>query len=195
MEYVRPVLELALPGLRNLYSDIIRENCATYVPKHCPFACSDPYAYRLIPLLIRCGKSILTESDLQTIFRSLLSVINDEADPGFLTTLFKNLADSILLVHPNSLPGDLKADIILATQNKLHSLAQRRKQRQEFLATQSPEELADESEDVKLIEELEDFALDEIARLIALFDSNHRLLVGVSSVRELGVFGPASYDV
>lgn len=53
----------------------------------------------------------------------------------------------------------------------------------------SAEELEEEREDVALLEELEDFALDDIAKLLKLFDPAHPLLVAVSSVKELGIRG------
>ena len=49
------------------------------------------------------------------------------------------------------------------------------------------DELEEEREDAALLEELEDFALDEVARLLRLFEGSQPLLVAVSSVKELGV--------
>ena len=37
-----------------------------------------------------------------------------------------------------------------------------------------------------LLEEIEDFALEDMAKLLMMLDSNHPLLVAVASVRELG---------
>ncbi|KAG8908141.1 hypothetical protein FRB99_000169 [Tulasnella sp. 403] len=170
VDYVRPVLELCLPGLRYFYHEGVRESSAM-----------------LIPMLIVCGKSILTAPDLQTVFRTLLSAINEEDEAGFLSSLYKSVVDSLLVIPPNSLPADLTNDVIATTQKKLHAIAQRRKQRTDHLLSQGREDFEDEREDIALLEELEDFVLDEVTRLLHLFDSNHPLLVVVGSVRELGV--------
>jgi importin-5 len=42
-------------------------------------------------------------------------------------------------------------------------------------------------DDMVLLEEIEDFVLEDIGKLLMAFDSNHPLLVAVSSVRELGL--------
>ena len=84
-------------------------------------------------------------------------------------------------------------------------LADKRKARQARFARISPspssspgsalsgsaggDELEEEREDAALLEELEDFALDEVARLLRLFDGAQPLLVAVGSVKLLGVRG------
>lgn len=139
-------------------------------------------------MLISCGTSVLTQPELQTIFRSILSAINEENDPGFLSSLYKSINDAMLVIPANTIPPDLSTDIISSTQSKLRSIGQRRKGRFErAYSQQAPEDAEEEREDMLLMEELEDFALDEIARLLRAFDPNHLLLITVSSVRELGI--------
>lgn len=38
-----------------------------------------------------------------------------------------------------------------------------------------------------LIEEMEDFPLEDMAKMLMPFDANHPLLIAISSVRELGL--------
>ena len=45
----------------------------------------------------------------------------------------------------------------------------------------------DEAQDAALLEEMEDFVLEDMARVLGLFEKDHPLLIAVSSVRELGV--------
>lgn len=41
-------------------------------------------------------------------------------------------------------------------------------------------------EELALMEEIEDFALEDMAKMLCLFDKNHPLLVAVAGVRDLG---------
>ena len=41
-------------------------------------------------------------------------------------------------------------------------------------------------DEMALVEEMEDFALEDMAKMLATFDPNHPLLVAVSGVRDLG---------
>ena len=44
-----------------------------------------------------------------------------------------------------------------------------------------------EKEDIALLEEIEEFALEDMAKLLASLDPNHALLVAISSVKALGI--------
>lgn len=142
-------------------------------------------------MLLVCGKSTLQDTDLQTIFRTLLAVLDEESEPGFLSSLYKCVVDSMLVMPDHALPADLTSDLVSATNRKLGDLAQLRKQRSDHFYSQSPEDRAEEQEDMALFEEIEDFELDEMARFLRMIDSNHRLLIAVSSVRELAIAAPA----
>lgn len=141
-------------------------------------------------MLIVCGKSIITPSDLQTIFRTIHSSISEETEPGFLSSLYKSLVDTMLIIPPASIPANLVADLLTATQSKLQGIAQVRKQRSEHVYSQSTEDSEELRDDMLLIEELEGFALDEIGRFLKFVDPNHILLIAVGSVRELGLTTP-----
>jgi len=49
----------------------------------------------------------------------------------------------------------------------------------------SPTRLEEEREDIALLEEMEDFALEDMGKVLALFDKRHPLLVAIGSVKEL----------
>ena len=67
---------------------------------------------------------------------------------------------------------------------RLQSLADKRKAR----ASRPAHELREDKEDLMLIEEMEDFALDDMGKMLKyVFDPNHRLLIAIGSVRELGL--------
>ncbi|KAG8978874.1 hypothetical protein FRB93_010526 [Tulasnella sp. JGI-2019a] len=172
-EYVRPVLELCLPGLRYFYHEGVRESSAM-----------------LIPMLLVCGKTTLTVSDLHTIFRTLLAALDEETESGFLSSLYKSIVDSMLVMPDHTLPADLTVDILSATNRKLQALAQNRNQRSDHIFSQSSEDAEEEKEDMALLEELEDFELDEMSRFLKLLDPNHPLLVAIGSVGELAVIRP-----
>jgi len=83
---------------------------------------------------------------------------------------------------PAALTQDFHNDIIQATKRQLQTLADKRKTR-----SQRPlSELADSKEDLALIEEIEDFALEDMTKLLYYMDQKHPLLVMVSSVKDLG---------
>ena len=43
-----------------------------------------------------------------------------------------------------------------------------------------------DKEEMVLLEEIEDFALEDMGKMLIAFDGNHSLLVVVSSVKDLG---------
>ncbi|KAG8991876.1 hypothetical protein FRB90_001198 [Tulasnella sp. 427] len=169
-EWTKPTLEICLPGLKFFWHEGVRESSAM-----------------LIPMLIACGKSVLTAADLQTIFRTLLAAINDEADTGYLASLYKSVVDSTLVLPSKGLPPDLANDVVASIQRKLQSMAAKRKRRADYLMAHAAENMEEEREGMALEEELEDFVLDEMGRLLHLLDPNHPYLIMVGSVRELGV--------
>jgi importin-5 len=115
-------------------------------------------------------------------FKQLISCIGDEHDSSFLASLFKALADSLVVIGgPTTLPTEYKDSIMEATKRQLSNMAERRRAR-----TMKRSEDVEDNEDRALIEEMEDFALDDMAKLLKLFDPQHNLLVAVSSVKELG---------
>jgi importin-5 len=68
-------------------------------------------------------------------------------------------------------------------------LADKRKAR----STRTAAEIEEDREDLALLEEMEEFALEDMAKMLGLFDANHPLLIAISSVRELGL-GLGAWD-
>ncbi|KZP09493.1 ARM repeat-containing protein [Athelia psychrophila] len=166
--YLSQSLELTLPSLRFYFHDGVREACAM-----------------LIPMLLSCGKTsnTLTPQMVSATFHQLINCIGSEQDPSFLASLFKCFADSLRVMGgPASLTPEFATGIIEATKRQLQTLADKRKNR-----TQRPaSEIADTKEDMALLEEIEDFALEDMAKLLFYLDPEHPLLIAVSSVKDMG---------
>lgn len=73
--------------------------------------------------------------------------------------------------------------IMEATKRQLQFIGDRRKAR----AARPAAEIEDDGEDLALLEEIEDFALEDTAKMLTMFDVNHPLLVAVTSVKRLGL--------
>ena len=124
--------------------------------------------YRLIPVLFSCGKhsGTLTQQMVTATFSQLINCIGAESDASFLASLFKCFLDSMLVIGgPQALAPELHAGLLEATKRQLQSLADKRKAR----AARSPQEIRDEREDLMLIEEMEDFALEDMAKVLRTF--------------------------
>jgi len=163
--YLAQSLEVTLPALRFYFHDGVREACAM-----------------LLPMLLQCGQQsgTLTNQMVAATLRQLINVISDEHDSTFLSSLYKALDDCVkLLGGPSVLTPDYVNGIIQATKRQLHTLAQKRRSRATL-----PND--DDREDLALLEEMEDFALEEMGKVLSMLDPNHELLVAISSVKELG---------
>jgi hypothetical protein len=82
---------------------------------------------------------------------------------------------------PTSLSQEFHNSIIEAAKRQLQILADKRKNRSQRPAS----ELTDDKDDLALIEEIEDFALEDMAKLLYYMDPQHPLLVAVSSMKDL----------
>jgi importin-5 len=108
-------------------------------------------------------------------FHQLINCITSETDSSFLASLFKCFADSLRIMGgPSALSQEFHNGIIEATKRQLQTLADKRKKRSQ----RPPSELADDKED---------FALEDMAKLLYYMDPKHPLLVAVSSVKDLGL--------
>ncbi|KAJ4482034.1 armadillo-type protein [Lentinula aciculospora] len=166
--YLAQSLEITLPALRFYFHDGVREACAL-----------------LLPMLLHCGQQsgTLTDQMIAATLQQVISVISDEQDSTFLASLYKALDDCVKLLGGRSvLNADYVNAIIQATKRQLHTLAQKRRSR----AARPSSFLDDDREDLALLEEMEDFALEEMAKVPSMLNSNHELLVAISSVKELG---------
>ncbi|KAI0264225.1 ARM repeat-containing protein [Gloeopeniophorella convolvens] len=170
--YLQQSLAVVLQSLRFVLHDGVREACAM-----------------VLPMLISCGKASGTiDADTVTnVVQHVASVISQETDSTFLASLFKCATDSLRVW------GDVTSETRLALEGaakqQLQALADRRKAR----GGRSAAEIEEDREDLALLEEMEDFALEEMAKMLALFDGNHPLRIAISSVRDLGL-GLGAWD-
>ncbi|KAF9541179.1 ARM repeat-containing protein [Agrocybe pediades] len=150
------------------------------------------FVYRLIPMLLACGKksNTLTNQMVSAVFTELIRCIGTEHDSTFLASLYKYFSESVLVIGgPEALPQQFHKDIIEATKRQLHSLADRRKSRAARANSiqVGANITADwDRDEMALVEEMEDFALEDMGKMLMAFDPNHPLLVAGASVRDLG---------
>ncbi|KAF8732544.1 ARM repeat-containing protein, partial [Rhizoctonia solani] len=156
-QYIRPTLELALPNLKFYFSENVREVSAL-----------------LIPTLVMSGNStgVISPEELNAIFLQVTRAIQPEGDAGFLGSLCKCLADSLLVVGRQAIVQPLVNEISVACKAQLAALASRRDMRARRLK-RGPE-WEEDKEDMLLLQELEDAALDEMGRLLTFLDSSHQ---------------------
>lgn len=140
---------------------------------------------RLIPMLLSCGKTsnTLTAQMVSASFHQLINCIGSETDPSFLASLYKCFGDCLRVMGgPSSLTPEFQNGIVEATKRQLQTLADKRKNRSQRPAS----EIEDDREDMALLEEIEDFALEDMAKLLYYMSPDHPLLVAVSSVKDMG---------
>ncbi|KAF8637684.1 hypothetical protein AX16_010759 [Volvariella volvacea WC 439] len=192
--YLAQCLELTLPSLKFYFHDGVREACAM-----------------LIPMLLSCGKhsGTLTPQMVSATFHQLIMCIKNEFDTSFLASLYKCLGDSLLIIGTNTSPsGDIHATLqantnttllsatinsILphefvngineVTSRQLQTLAEKRRSRSQ----KTKADIENEKDDIELLEEIEGFALEDMARALTILDPNHQLLVAISGVKSLGL--------
>jgi len=170
--YLQQSLEVVLQSLRFVLHDGVREACAM-----------------VLPMLVSCGKASNTiDGDMVTnVVQHVASVISQETDTSYLASLFKCATDCLRVW------GDVKADTRVALENaakqQLQALADKRKAR----STRSATEIEEDREDLALLEEMEEFALEDMAKMLGLLDTSHPLLMAISSVRDLGL-GLGAWD-
>lgn len=161
-------------------------------------------------MLISAGKNsnTLTNQMVSATYSQLISCIAIESDASFLSSLYKSLSDTLrLLGGPSSLPPHLHTSLFEATQRQLSSLAERRKRRAVKLNGYAgggggdEGDLEGEREELALVEEMEDFALEDVGRLMEMFEGFggeigqgvQGIMVMVGSVRDLGL-GLGAWD-
>ncbi|KAN0109453.1 Armadillo-type fold [Russula decolorans] len=170
--YLQQSLEVVLQSLRFVLHDGVREACAM-----------------VLPMLVSCGKASNTiDGDMVTnVVQQVASVISQETDTSYLASLFKCATDCLRVW------GDVKAETRVALENaakqQLQAMADKRKAR----STRSAAEIEEDREDLALLEEMEEFALEDMAKMLGLLDMGHPLLMAISSVRDLGL-GLGAWD-
>ncbi|KAF5376326.1 hypothetical protein D9615_008446 [Tricholomella constricta] len=177
--YLAQSLEVTLPALRFYFHDGVREACAL-----------------LIPMLLAAGKAsaTLTNQMVSATFHQLISCISTEHDASFLASLYKCFNDAMRVIGgAGALPREYNEGVVEATKRQLQGLADRRKGRANRAANLINSEGSSgggggggDKEEMALLEEIEDFALEDMMRMLMSLDPNHPLLVAVSSVKDLG---------
>ena len=124
------------------------------------------------------------------IKRSLLHFFNGSIstvrDSIFLASLYKYFSESLRVIgEPKALSPQFYEDIIEATKYQLHTLADRRKARAAKVNNSAFTAGEVDRDEMALVEEIED--LEDMGKMLNMFDINHLLLVGVASVRDLGL--------
>uniref|UniRef100_A0A8H7Y6G7 TOG domain-containing protein n=1 Tax=Psilocybe cubensis TaxID=181762 RepID=A0A8H7Y6G7_PSICU len=149
----------------------------------------------LVPMLLACGKQsgTLTNQMVATVFHQLITCINTEHDATFLASLYKYFSESLRVIGgPEALSQQFHEAVMEATKRQLHSMADRRKARAARVnGTGGPMSMSMgmgdyDRDEMALVEEIEDFALEDMGKMLMCFDPNHPLLVAVAGVRDLG---------
>jgi importin-5 len=149
-------------------------------------------------MLLSCGKNsgTLTVPMVSVTFQQLITCISTETDSSFLASLYKCFTDSLMVIGgPASLAPDFVLGIMEATKRQLQALADKRKGRAARSANggrggrdvNGDGDIDADDEDLALLEEMEDFALEDMAKMLTCFDKDHPLLVAVASVRDLAI--------
>ncbi|KAG6865210.1 hypothetical protein C0991_004411 [Blastosporella zonata] len=165
--YILPTLEVTLPALSFHYHDGVREAASV-----------------LTSMLLTAGKAskTLTNQMVSATFQHLITCARKEHDPSFLASLYRCLNDCLRIVGgPNALPKEYTDGIVEVTKHQLQLIADRRRGRANRHAEQGGDK-----EEMALMEEVEDFVLEDMGQMLAVMDPAHPLLVAVSGVRDLG---------
>ena len=138
-------------------------------------------------MLLSCGKEggTLTNQMVSATFLQLINGIITERDSTFLASLYKYFSESLRVIGgPEALSLQFHEGIIEATKRQLPTLADKRKAR--VARANNPAFAAEvDRDEMTLVEEIEDFALEDMGKMLSSFDINHPLLVA-ASVRDLG---------
>lgn len=138
-------------------------------------------------MLVAAGKAsnTLTNQMVSATFHQLINCVTTEHDPSFLASLYKCLNDCVRVIGgAGALPQEYNDGIVEATKQQLQALADRRKGRANRAGSGTGE--GPDKEEMSLMEEIEDFALEDMGKMLVALDPNHPLLVAVASVKDLG---------
>ncbi|KAG6886929.1 hypothetical protein C0992_001600 [Termitomyces sp. T32_za158] len=202
--YVLQTLEITLPGLAFYYHDGVREACAVCVSIFSLYARPpDSCTRRLVPMLLAAGKAsnTLTQQMVAGAFHHLVAAMRTEQDTSFLASLYKCTNDALRVVGgPAVLPREFGDGVVEATKRQLQLIADRRRARAAAAGggvgtgTGTGVEEGVDKEEMALMEEVEDFVLDDMGKMLAVLDPAHPLLIAVGSVKDLGVCGSWGSD-
>ncbi|KAF6743113.1 armadillo-type protein [Ephemerocybe angulata] len=182
--WLSQTLEITLPAFKFYFHEGVREAAAM-----------------LVPMLLACGKQSgsLTPQMVSAIFHQVISCISTEHDSSFLSSLYKCFCDSLRLFGgPAALSPEYANGIMEATKRQLQANADRRKARSDRAGREGLSDVDGYDgvmgrEELAMMEEIEEYTLQDMERTLEMFDVDHPLLVAVSSVRDLGMWA-ASED-
>ena len=169
--------------------------------------------HRLVPLLMSCGKSsgTLTPPMVTASLSKLVYCIQIETDPSFVASLYKAIGDTLHVVGLHALTPELTSGLMDGTKLQLQNMAEKRERRsgvgggsggggavgavapgggggggsderpQQHLAQDE-----DDRDEIALMEEMEEFALEDMEKTLRMLDGQHPLLIAIASVRDLG---------
>ncbi|KAF9256190.1 ARM repeat-containing protein [Marasmius fiardii PR-910] len=180
--YLAQTLEVTLPSMKFYFHDGVREACAM-----------------LLPMLLSSGQksSTLTTAMVHATFNQLISVIKDEHDTSFLGSLFKSFSDCVkILGGPGIVEKEFVEGLVEGAKRFVMGVAEKRRARGHGVvgggsATGGGVGVVEgeDREELELIEEMEDFALDEIRGCVGMWREGEGVVVAVGGVKELGVCG------
>ncbi|KAF7789279.1 hypothetical protein EIP86_000220 [Pleurotus ostreatoroseus] len=141
---------------------------------------------KLVPILLACGKNsgTLTPQMVNASFSQVVNCIAAEKDPTFFASLYRCFNDCMRVAGgPEGLPDEVKEAAIEATKRQLSLIADRRKSR----AGLSAKELDDDREDIKLVQEIEDYGFEDMIKMVSTINPEHPLLIAIASVKDLAL--------
>ena len=121
------------------------------------------------------------------MFLQLINGISTECDLTILASLYKYLSESLWVIGgPDALSPQFHKGIIEATNYQLHFLADKCKA--QVARANNPALVGElDRDEMALVEEIEDYALEDMGKMLTMFDVNHLVLVTVANIRELAL--------
>jgi hypothetical protein len=115
-------------------------------------------------MLVSCGNASNTidGNKVTNAVQHVASVISQETDLAFLESLFKCATDCLRMW--GDVNAETRAALENATKQQLQALADKRKAR----STRTAAEIEEDKEDLALLEEMEEIALEDMAKMLVL---------------------------
>ena len=183
--YMIETLEICLSSLRFYFHLGVREICVLYVYLCIFFIRSFALRSRLIPKLLEIGKSckLLTDQMVCATFHQLTECIKTERLASFVDSLYQCLKQAILIIGDSSiLPRKIRDEISESATRQLEIMADRRNARVGRSVSEYGEQNIKRS---ILLDQIEDFALQDMEEILKMLDVHHPLLVTLSSMKDL----------
>ena len=137
----------------------------------------------------------------------LVYCVQIETDPSFVASLYKAIGDTLRVVGLHALTPDLTSGLMDGTKLQLQNMAEKRERRSGASGGTGngtapapggggggPDERPqqhlvqdeDDRDEIALMEEMEEFALEDMEKTLRMLDGQHPLLIAIASVRDLG---------